>query len=294
MSAKWLTPVITVFDKDGNIDYKGNERVWDHIIAGGIDGLVILGSTGEFFALTLQEKKALIAHACRYLKGRTELIFGTGCENMEDTVSLSNFALEHGADAVMVVSPYYFSLSQQSLEKFYDDVAEGINGDMYLYNYPDRTVHSIAPETAYHLAMRHKNIIGVKDSVGPMDHTRRMIDLIKPERPDFIVYCGLDENFAHNVLSGGNGAVGGLSNVMPRLCADMKDAVNAKDFEKVAVLQQKINRAVVMYGVSVPYIPAVKTVAKLLNIIDCDACRTPIIACDAEQTAALDAIIKSV
>ncbi len=136
--------------------------------------------------------------------------------------------------------------------------------------------------------------IGVKDSVGPMDHTRRMIDLIKPERPDFIVYCGLDENFAHNVLSGGNGAVGGLSNVMPRLCADMKDAVNAKDFEKVAALQQKINRAVVMYGVSVPYIPAVKTVAKLLGVVDCDACRAPIIACDEAQTAALDAIIKSV
>lgn len=57
MNAKWLTPVITVFDKDGNIDYKGNERVWDYILAGGIDGLVILGSTGEFFALTLQEKK---------------------------------------------------------------------------------------------------------------------------------------------------------------------------------------------------------------------------------------------
>lgn len=294
MSAKWLTPVITVFDEDGTIDYKGNERVWDYILAGGIDGLVILGSTGEFFSLTLDEKKQLIAHACAYLKGRTELIFGTGCENMEDTVALSNFALKHGADAVMVVSPYYFSLSQQSLEKFYDDVAVSINGDMYLYNYPDRTVHSIAPETAYALAMRHKNIIGVKDSVGPMDHTRRMIDLIKPERPDFIVYCGLDENFAHNVMSGGNGAVGGLSNVMPRLCSDMRDAVNAKDFEKVAVLQQKINRAVVMYGVSVPYIPAVKTVAKLLGVVDNDACRTPIIACDADQTDRLDAIIKSV
>ncbi len=294
MKSKFLTPVITVFDENGNLDYEGNYRLWDHIIAGGIDGLVILGSTGEFFALTMAEKRELIEKACAYLKGKTEIIFGTGCQNMEDTVNLSNYALSCGADAVMVVSPYYFSLTQASLFKFYDTLAGQLNGDMYLYNYPDRTAHSIAPETALELAKAHKNIIGIKDSVAPMEHTRRLIDLIKPVRPDFIVYCGMDENFIHNILSGGDGTVGGLSNLLPRLCADMKDALANEDLAAAAALQQKVNRAVVLYGVSTPYIPAVKTAAKLLGIIDCDACRNPIIACDAEQTAQLKAILESV
>lgn len=283
MKAKFLTPVITVFDDTGALDREGNKKLWDNIINNGIDGIVILGSTGEFFSMTLDEKKEYIEFAADYIDGRVELLVGTGCENVEDTVALSNYALDKGANGVMIVSPYYFSLSQESIELFYDTIAPKIKGDIYLYNYPERTVHDISPQTTLNLVRKHKNIIGFKDSVGGMSHTRELIDTVKSEYPDFIVYCGLDENFAHNILSGGDGTVGGLSNVLPRLCADWVKAINCNDMEKVSWIQKTVNKAVKMYATTTPYIPAVKTAAMLLGITDNDHCRAPIISSDKDQ-----------
>ena len=113
--ANFLTPVVTAFDANGNLDVQANKNVWDHLIKGGVDGLVIMGSTGEFFSMTTEQKKELIKLVVEYVNKRTKVYIGTSCMTVEDTVELSNFALETGADAVMIISPYYFALSNESV-----------------------------------------------------------------------------------------------------------------------------------------------------------------------------------
>ena len=103
--AEYLTPVVTIFDRVGNIDQKGNEMVYDFLIKGGVDGIVVMGSTGEFFAMSMEQKKRLIDIAVPYIKGKVKCMIGTGCMSVRDTVELSNYACDAGADAVMIVCP---------------------------------------------------------------------------------------------------------------------------------------------------------------------------------------------
>ena len=123
MLGKWLTPVVTAFDKNGNLDYKSNGNIYDFLIDGGVDGIVLLGSTGEFFSMSMDQKKDLIKFAVKYINKRTKVIIGSSCMTPDDTIELSNFAYDVGADAVMIISPYYFALSRESIELYYDKVA---------------------------------------------------------------------------------------------------------------------------------------------------------------------------
>ena len=227
--AMFLTPVVTAFDKEGNLDIPANKRVYEHLISGGVDGLVVMGSTGEFFAMTTCQKKELIDLAVETVNHRVKLLIGTSCMTVEDTVELANYAIDRGADAVMIVSPYYFTLSDASVEYYYDQVAERIHGDIYMYNFPARTGHDISPQVTLRLLRKHKNIVGYKDTVFGMDHTRDLLQMVKYEFPDFVVLSGFDNNFVYNVLSGGSGCIGGLSNLYPELFAAWRDAVNCVD-----------------------------------------------------------------
>lgn len=284
MKAQFLTPVVTVFDKQGNLDVEGNKKVYEHLIAGGIDGIVVMGSTGEFFSMTLDTHKQLIDIATSCINKRTRVLIGTSRMIAEETIELCNYAIEKGADGVMVISPYYFSLNDESIESYYDKVAEGTKANIYLYNFPDRTGYDLSPELTLRLARKHKNIVGYKDTVTVMGHTRDLINTIKPEFPDFEIYSGYDDNFAHNIMSGGSGCIGGLSNLIPKVCSDWARAFDNNDFEKVVELQKYINRAMPMYNICSPFIPAMKK-AMILNGIDiCDYVTTPFICANDEQT----------
>ena len=224
MNAKWITPVVTAFDAEGHVDLEANKRIYEHLIQGGMDGILILGSIGEFFAISMEEKKKLIDTAVSYIDKRVTLYVGTNCMILKDCIELSNYAIEKGADAVMVISPYYFNLPHDSVINFYDQVADNVNGPVLLYNFPDRTGYDLSPQLILELVRKHKNIVGIKDTVGTMGHTREIIQVVKKEFPDFQVYSGFDEFFAHNVLSGGNGCEAGISNFVPRIASAFANA----------------------------------------------------------------------
>lgn len=109
---------------NGNIDVQGNKAVYDFLIEGGVDGIVLMGSTGEFFSMTDSQKRQLIDIATEYCKGRTKLLVGTSCMRADETIELANYALSKGAEAVMVIGPYYFSLADENIEAYYDEIAE--------------------------------------------------------------------------------------------------------------------------------------------------------------------------
>lgn len=291
---KFLTPVVTVLTKEGKLDHEGNIRVWEHLIQNGIDGIVLLGSTGEFFSISMEEKKELIDLAIKHINKRIKLYVGTGCMRMEDTINLSNYALKNEVDAVMIIGPYYFALSPESIEFYYNEVAKKINGDIYIYNFPERTGYDITAELTLNLLKKNKNIVGFKDTVDQMGHTRKLIATIKKEFSNFEIFSGYDENFAHMALSGGTGCIGALSNLYPDIFSKWKFAIENNDIKKISEIQRIVDKLMEIYDIGKPFIPTLKKAMKLRGIGIEEYCIEPFIKSTAEEVIKIKKIIKEV
>jgi len=292
--ARILTPVVTAFDVTGNLDIQANKNIIDHLISGGVDGIVVMGSTGEFFTMTTQQKKDLIDLAVGYVNKRVEVYIGTSCMSIEDTIEMTNYAHNAGADAVMIISPYYFSLSDESIEYFYNEVAAATKANIYLYNFPDRTGYDLSKEITLRLLRKNKNIIGYKDTVTLMGHTRALISSIKSEFPEFDVLSGFDENFVHNILCGGGGCIGGLSNLAPEIFATWVKSVNEKDFDKMAECQKIVDKMMDLYDIGTPFIPIIKKAMMIRGIDMKDYCTKPFLQANKKQVEQIIAIVKEV
>lgn len=195
------TPVVTVFDEKEKPDYEGNKKVIDFLIEGGVDGILVLGSSGEFTGLTKQEKHDFFKFYADYTAGRTKLYAGTGSLNFEDTVALSNEVNEMGYEGAMVIGPCYYALDQEKIFVYYDTLAKSIKGNLYIYNFPARSGHSIAPETLKKLVENNANIKGLKDSVSEPNHTNEL--MLAVEGHEFEMFSGFDDQFLYNLTSGG-------------------------------------------------------------------------------------------
>lgn len=292
--AKFLTPIVTAFDAEGNLDIKANRRIYDTQIEGGIEGIVVMGSTGEFFSMPTEQKKELIDLALIHVRNRIKVYVGTGCMSVEDTIALSNYALEVGAEAVMIISPYYYALSDRSVEEFYDKVAQAVEGRIYLYNYPERTGYDLSPGVTLRLLRKHKNIVGYKDTVTEMGHTRKLITTIHKEFPDFEIFSGFDENFVHNLISGGSGCIGGLSNLYPRLMSDWAHAMNQEDTRRIVQIQRVVNDLMDIYAIGTPFIPIMKRAMMMSGIEMQDYCTSPFLPADEAQIQALEKLLEKV
>ena len=292
--AKYLTPVITAFNKEREIDIKGNKEIWEHLINGGVDGIVLLGSTGEFFNMSMFQKKELIKLATEHINKRIPLFVGTGSMNIEETIELSNYALNLGADGVMIIGPYYFPVNDRDLENFYSKLAININGNIYLYNFPKMTGHDINPKVLLNLLEKHQNIIGYKDTVSEMSHTRNLIQAIKDKYPNFIIYSGYDDNFVHNILSGGNGCIGALSNLYPQIFKQWVDAINNKDIINIEKFQKLIDSVMEIYDVETPFIPVLKKALILNGIKIEEYCTEPFGVISEIQVSKLKKILEKI
>ena len=292
MKAKWITPVVTALDENGHIDTEANKRIYEHLIQGGIDGILIFGSIGEFFALPMEEKKDMVREAVACIDHRVTVYIGTNSMEFEECVEFSNFALDAGADGVMVISPYYFNLPDSAVENFYDSLADRVNGPVLLYNFPARTGYDLKPEVILGLVRRHKNIVGIKVTVGTMGHTRAIIQAVKREFPEFLVYSGFDEFFAHNVLSGGDGCIAGLSNFAPAVAAGFAGAARDNDLAAMQAYQQKIDSLMAIYDVAEQFIPIIKKAMVLCGVEMDPACAAPLLSADENETEKIREILK--
>ena len=291
MKAKWITPVVTALDRQGHVDVEANLRIYDFLIENGMDGILIFGSIGEFFAIPMEEKRELLKKAIAHIKGRVTVYAGTCHMELDQCVEFSNYALELGADGVMVISPYYFSLPDSGILNFYDRLAEGINGDLLLYNFPDRTGHDLSADLIYDLVSRHENIVGIKDTVSTMGHTRGIIQKVKKDYPNFQVFSEFDEFFGHNVLSGGDGCVAGLSNFAPEVASAYARAARADDLAGMVQCQQKVDSLMAIYDVAPQFIPIIKKAMVLRGIEMEPVCTQPLLEATQEETEKIREIL---
>lgn len=257
---KYITPALTALKNENEIDVESCLRHYDFLISEGIDGVAVFGSSGEFPHLPLEERKKLIKAAVEHIGHRMQVLIGTGEMRAEDCIGLSNYALEQGADGVMVVGPYYFALSDADVTRYYSRVASEVKGKIYIYNYPDRTGYSISPKVVLELARNHSNIVGIKDTIPDMAHTVDLIQTVKSELPHFEVLSGFDHNFAANVMAGGDGCIAAISNIRPDLCVGWRDAMKNGDLSATAKFQRIFNRAMGIYGFTSPFMAGMKSV----------------------------------
>ncbi|SFP36224.1 4-hydroxy-tetrahydrodipicolinate synthase [Oscillibacter sp. PC13] len=242
---KIITPVITVLNENEKPDYEGNKKVIDHLVSGGVDGILVLGSAGEFPNLTIQERLDFFQFYADYTAGRVELLAGTGCVSYQDTLTLSNAVYDMGYTAPMVIGPYYFGLDQEKVFLYYDRLAKEVKGDLYLYNFPPRSGHSIAPETIGRLVEANSNIVGLKDSVTEPVHTNQVFQVVAGHK--FTAYSGMDDQFLLNLSHQGGGVIGALSNVVPELWSDLVRSANSGNFDRTMALAALIERLALLY-----------------------------------------------
>jgi len=272
---QYLSPTITAFADDLTLDRNANEEIIERLISGGIDGLIVLGSTGEFYAMSRRQKEELIRLAVGCAGGRVRTYIGAGCMTVAETAELGNFALDCGATGVILIHPYYFKLDEETVFAYYSRVASELEGSILLYNYPNCTGFSLTPDMIMRLARKHPNIIGVKDTVDDFSHTRKIIGALQPEFPDFLIYSGMDENLAHIALSGGDGVIGALTNLYPSLCASFRDAVNRRDALLIAEHQKIFDLMMGLYSIRSPFMPVMKQAMRRRGLTLGNACLTP-------------------
>lgn len=249
MIPKIFTPTVTILKDDGRIDIDGNITLMEALIRGGVNGMVPMGSTGEFpFFKDNDEKKCYLNEYIQAAQGRAELLVGTGGIGYKETIELSNYVLAKGVKGVLVISESYFNMSPTDFYHYYAFMAEHIEGDLYIYNFPARTGSNIPPDTVVELAARYSNIKGMKDSILDFAHTEEILKKVLPIRPDFEVFSGYDHQFIENHKLGGAGGIGALSNIAPKVWSDWVKATAAEDATGMSAGLQRIEALMPFYS----------------------------------------------
>lgn len=227
------TALITPFDKNGNVDYDKYGKLIDWQIDEGINAIVACGTTGESSTLTDEEHKKAIAFAVERSNGRVPIIAGTGSNDTAYAVEMTKFACDAGADAVLVVTPYYNKATQNGLIKSFSTIADASTKPMILYNVPTRTGCNILPSTALALS-EHENIVAIKEASGNISQIAELACLV---RNKLDIYSGNDDQIVPVLSLGGKGVISVLSNVMPKETVMMCDKFFNGDVEGARNLQ---------------------------------------------------------
>ena len=231
-----LVALVTPMEPDGSLDREGLRRLIEFHIAEGTDGLVIVGTTGESATLDEREHTEVIRLAVDQAAGRLPVIAGTGANSTTEAISLTRAAKAVGAEACLLVTPYYNKPTQEGLFRHYQAIAEAVDIPQILYNVPGRTACDMLPETIARLA-KVPRIIGVKEATGKLDRAR---DIIRLCGPDFLLYSGDDATAREFCLLGGHGVISVTANVAPRLMHELCAAARQGDTVAAAAIDARL------------------------------------------------------
>lgn len=231
-----MVALVTPMHEDGSIDEAAFARFINWQIAEGTQGIIPVGTTGESPTLSHDEHKRVVEIAIKTAAGRVPVIAGAGSNSTTEAIGLAKHARAAGADAVLVVTPYYNKPTQEGLFRHYTAIADQADVPVIIYNIPGRSVIDMSVETMARLA-RHKNIVGVKDATANLTrplHTTRACGA------DFAQLSGEDHTAIAYLASGGHGCISVTANVAPRLCAEMHNAWAVGDVQGAMAIQARL------------------------------------------------------
>jgi 4-hydroxy-tetrahydrodipicolinate synthase len=257
-----LTALVTPF-RGGEIDFAALERLVDAQVAGGVQGVVPCGSTGESATLTHDEHIRVVEAVVRFARGRVPVIAGTGSNSTAEAVRLTRAAEEVGAAGALLLSPYYNKPTQDGIYQHYAAVAGATKLPIVVYNIPGRTASNILPETIVRLS-HIENVVGVKEASGSL---QQVIEIIAGAEPGFAVWSGDDVMTLPIVAAGGAGAIAVSSNIIPGRFVALTDALLAGDLARARDLMYDLLPLVRALTISFEVNPIpVKTAAALVGL----------------------------
>ncbi len=278
------TALITPFTESG-VDFDALDKLLDAQVAGGVSAVVVLGTTGEPATMTAAEKKAVIEFSVKKLKGVIPVIVGTGSNSTAAAIENSVQAEKLGADAILVVTPYYNKATQAGLIAHYTAIADAVNIPIICYNVPGRTGVNLLPATFAKIA-EHRNIAAIKEASGNMEQIEEAIRLSEGKA---VVYSGDDGITVPLMAMGGMGVISVASNVAPKFTSGMTSAMLDGDLAKAAAMQLRMLPFVRALFCEVNPIP-VKKAAQLKGLCN-GIVRLPLTEMTEENAAKLAAML---
>ncbi|MBN1790667.1 MAG: 4-hydroxy-tetrahydrodipicolinate synthase [Bacteroidales bacterium] len=229
--------IVTPFRTDGSIDFKSLGKLVEHVIKGGVNYIVALGTTGESVTLSKDEKKAVLSFVSDTVSGRIPVVVGIGGNNTQEIIDTISHNDHCGVDAILSVSPYYNKPSQQGLYMHFKSIAETSPLPVILYNVPGRTGSNMTAETTVKLARDFKNIIAVKEASGNLS---QVMSIVKNKPKNFLVISG-DDALTLPILSlGGSGVISVIANACPKTFSEMVSHALQGNYVKAASLHYKL------------------------------------------------------
>jgi 4-hydroxy-tetrahydrodipicolinate synthase len=283
-----ITPVVTVFDKDENIDEKGYRHIINHLIDHGVNGIFACGGQGEGVSLSRDEKLRLLDICLETVAGRVPVLMGTGAVTTRDTVAMTLGAKKKGADAATLITPYYISPDQEELYQHYRAVLESVDIPILIYNNHWRTHITILPETVARLCEVSENLIGIKDSSGDLALTlgyRRLC----PGR--FRVFIGRDQLIYAALACGLDGAVAATSNAAVDITVGIYREFASGNLEAAHIYQEKLTLLREFFSQGT--FPVIVKEAMTLQGLPAGPCRRPVGPISEEKREKLKGILKT-
>jgi len=253
------TAVVTPFTNDG-VNLQTMKKLLDFQLENGTDAIIVCGTTGESSTMSYEERKQTVDFCVRHVDGRVPVIVGSGSNSTKNSIALSRDAQNAGADALLVVTPYYNKATQEGLFRHYSAIADTVDIPLILYNVPSRTGVSIQPETYARLSA-HPNIIGVKEAgsnPGALQKTKNLCP------SDFYIWSGNDDETASICMLGGVGVISVVANIMPRAMHELTALCLQGNYEAAAALQLHLKTLADTLFAQVNPIP-VKTALRLMG-----------------------------
>lgn len=260
--------MVTPLKDNEHLDIEGLGRLVEHILAGGVHGLFLLGTTGEATDLPYELRRELIKRVTAQVAGRVPVLAGITDTVFTESVKLADYAAEQGVSALVAAPPYYFAAGQPELVDYYTRLADSLPLPLFLYNMPSQVKVVIDVKTVVELAS-HPNIAGLKDSSGNIGYFNACRYALR-ERDDFSILMGPEEAMGEAVLMGAHGGVAGGANIFPKTFVEIYNAAVAKDVDRVRELQERIMRvSSLIYGVghhNSSFVKGVKCALSLMGI----------------------------
>jgi dihydrodipicolinate synthase/N-acetylneuraminate lyase len=243
------TPLALSNRPEPSLDVPALERLIDHVINGGVHGIFLLGSTGEFASLGREMRDEIIRRTCAHVNRRVPVMVNVSDTAISETLGLADTAVEAGADTVVLAAPYYFAHSQDDLLRYVEQITEELTLPLFLYNIPPLTKNSFEPETVRRAADL-PGVIGLKDSTGDPRYLEKTVELLR-DRPQFSILIGPEEMLLDAMQRGAHGGVCGGSNLNPKLFVELYNAISHGDMKRAGTLQETVkqmNRALYHTG----------------------------------------------
>ncbi|HEY9582640.1 MAG TPA: dihydrodipicolinate synthase family protein [Savagea sp.] len=260
-----IPPVATPFTKDGTFDRQAMGTFIDHLIESKVDALFFLGTGGEFSQMSTEMRKDVAQFAIQYVAGRVPVLIGTGSVSTNEVVDLTKHAEHCGADGVVVINPYYWSLGTEQLEVHYAMVVQSTSLPIILYNFPALTGQDLSPKIVANLIRQFPQIVGIKETVDEAGHIREMIRETQKINPHFAVFAGFDDHVANTLLNGGAGGITGGVNIAPHYFVELFKAWREENYERIVEIQHRILPLMEMYRLDQPFVSVIKEALQQLG-----------------------------